>query len=392
MLRVLVVTSRFPDRNRPHLGNFVERQVVELAARPGVEVAVVIPVPVSPLGFGVRPHVRAMLALPREEVWKGVTVFRPRYTALPRLPASNERSLARHLTAALGEIRRRFPFDVIAAQFFWPEGPAALAAGRALGVPVSIKARGHDFDQWQARRGSLPLDLAATDGFLAVSAELRDRMIGCGLPADRIRVHHTGVDRSLFEPRDRAAAKAALGLSGPVLLSAGNLRPRKNLALALEVLRELEGATLLIAGGGPDAARLRRRIRDLGLNERVRLLGAVPQGEMPCLYAAADLTLHTARREGLANVWVESLACGTPVVTTAVGGAAEIIDRPAAGRLAEPNVEALAAAVRELLDRPPAQAEVAAAAARFDWRRNGAEMEEHLRALADRGWNDRPPL
>jgi teichuronic acid biosynthesis glycosyltransferase TuaC len=384
MLRVLVVTSRFPDLNRPHLGNFVERQAIELAARSGVEVAVAAPAPVSPLRFGLRPHVRALLELPREEVRKGVTVFRPRYTALPRLRAYNERSLARHLTAALGEIRRRFPFDVIAAQFFWPEGPAVLAAGRALGVPVSIKARGADLDQWQARRGSLPWDLAEADGFLSVSAELRDRMIGCGLPADRIFVHYTGVDRSLFEPSDRAAAKAALGLAGPVLLSAGNLRPRKNLGLALEVLRELKGATLLIAGGGPDAARLRRRVRDLGLEARVRLLGAIPHGQMPHLYAAADVTLHTSRREGLANVWVESLACGTPVVTTAVGGAAEIIDRPAAGRMAAPDAEALAAAVRELLDRPPAQAEVAAAAARFDWHRHGAEAEEHLRGLVDR--------
>ncbi len=116
----------------------------------------------------------------------------------------------------------------------------------------------------------------------------------------------------------------------------------------------------------------------------MRLLGAVPHERMPGLYAAADVTLHTARREGLANVWVESLACGTPVVTTAVGGAAEIVDRPAAGRLVEADAEAMAAAVRELLDRPPAPAEVAAAAARFDWRRHGAQAEKHLRALVRR--------
>ncbi|HEX8240022.1 MAG TPA: glycosyltransferase [Allosphingosinicella sp.] len=384
MLRVLVVTSRFPDRNRPHLGNFVERQAIELAGRPGVEVAVAVPVRVSPLGFGVRRPVRAILALPREEVWKGMTVFRPRYTAIPRLGGYNARSLARHLASALGEIRRSFPFDVIAAQFFWPEGPAALAAGRALGVPVSIKARGADFDQWQARRGLAPADLAEADGLLAVSAELRRRMIDRGLPADHIAVHHTGVDHSLFAPRDRAGAKAALGLSGPVLLSAGNLRPHKNPALAVDVLSRLEGATLLIAGGGPEAARLRRRIRHLGLEERVRMLGAVPHLQMPALYAAADVTLHTARLEGLANVWVESLACGTPVVTTAVGAAAEIIDRPEAGRLAAPDSEAMAAAVREILERPPRQTEVAAASAGFDWVRHAAEAEDHLRALADR--------
>lgn len=384
MLRVLVVTSRFPDRNRPHLGHFVERQVVELAARPGIEVAVVIPVPVSPLPFGVRRHARALRALPLEEVWKGVPIFRPRYTAIPRLRRRNARSLALSLTRALGDIRRRFPFEVIAAQFFWPEGPAALAASRALGVPVSVKARGHDFDQWRDRRVPGLPDLAEAEGLLAVSAELRDRMIGAGLPGDRIAVHYTGLDRRLFRPRDRAAAKAALGLAGPVLLSAGNLRPRKNLQLALDVALEAEPATLLIAGGGPDAAVLRRRVRDLGLEGRVRLLGAVPHEQMPALYAAADVTLHTALLEGLANVWIESLACGTPVVTTAVGGAAEIVDRPAAGRLAESDARAMAAAVREILDRPPAPTEVAAAADRFDWRLHAAQAEMHLRALVRR--------
>jgi glycosyltransferase involved in cell wall biosynthesis len=385
MLRVLVATSRFPNRFRPHLGNFVERQVIELAARPGIEVAVVIPVPVSPLGFGLRRKFREVLALPEEEVWKGVPVFRPRYTALPRLRGYNARSLERHLAAALHEIRGRFPFDVIAAQFFWPEGPAALFAARALGVPVSIKARGYDFDQWQALRGSTPTDLAEADGFLAVSAELRERMIDCGLPGDRINVHYTGLDRTLFAPRDRAAAKAALGLAGPVLLSAGNLRHPKNPGLALDVLSELEGVTLLIAGGGPDAARLQRRIRRLGLEGRARLLGAIPHHEMPQLYAAADVTLHTSRAEGLANVWVESLACGTPIVTTAVGGAAEIIDRHSAGRLAAPDARSMAAAIRELLDRPPEQAAVVAAASHFDWRRHAAQAETHLRALVEPG-------
>jgi teichuronic acid biosynthesis glycosyltransferase TuaC len=141
---------------------------------------------------------------------------------------------------------------------------------------------------------------------------------------------------------------------------------------------------LLIAGGGPDAARLQRRVRELGLKARVRLLGTIPHGEMPSLYAAADVTLHTACQEGLANVWVESLACGTPVVTTAVGGAAEVVDRPAAGRLVAPDANALAAAVREILDRPPPRAEVAASTARFDWHRHGAQAEEHLRALVHR--------
>lgn len=386
MLRALILSSRYPDAVRPQMGSFVEQLVLALAARPDVAVEVVAPIRVQPFPFGLRFQNRRLAGLPAEEMWNGVRVHRPRYVLPPRLGWLGPYSLARALLPRLKAIRADFAFDVLAAQFFWPEGPAAASIARRLGVPLSIKARGHDVEPAPWKRGRRPIVEAglAADGLLAVSAALRERMIALGLPAERIAVHHTGLDRTLFAPRDREAAKAALGLEGPLILWAGNLIARKRPLLALESLAHLPGATLVIAGSGPELPRIRVRAAALGLAARVRLEGWLPPARMAALYAAADVTLHTAASEGLANVWVESLACGTPLVVAEMAAATAFLSDRREGRVVRAEPAALAAAVRETLGAPPDRQVVAAAAALFSWKDSAAELDAHLRALVAR--------
>jgi glycosyltransferase involved in cell wall biosynthesis len=114
---------------------------------------------------------------------------------------------------------------------------------------------------------------------------------------------------------------------------------------------------------------------------RARLLGSVPPEAMPELLGAADLMLLPSEREGLANVWIEALACGTPILIPDVGGAREVLDRPEAGRLVARDPKAIAAAAREMLASTPDPLRVRAAAARFSWERNAAELHAHLAGL-----------
>ncbi len=383
MLRVLTLATLFPNGVKPTLGVFVERQTRALAARPGVEVRVVAPVglPVWPLSL--HPHYAPLRSLPCRETWNGLQVLRPRYRVWPKIgTAGTARRMATALLPVLRKIRTDYPFDVIDAEFFWPDGPAAVFLGGELGVPVSIKARGSDIHVWGTRPGvgwQVVAAGRAADGMLAVSGALRDDMAALGMPAKRIRVHHTGIDLEAFRPTDRAAARAALGVAGPLLVTAGALLPRKGQDLAIEALKALPGATLLLVGDGPDRGRLE------GLAERlpVRFLGVRPHAELPGLLAAADIMVLPTASEGLANVWIEALACGTPVVTSEVGGAREVFDAPTYGRLVPRDPAAIAGAVSDLLARPPSQEAVRRGALRFSWERNGAELAAHLRTLAE---------
>ena len=386
MLRVLTLASLFPNGAKPTFGLFVERQTLGLAAREDVEVEVVSPIGLPPWPLLRHPHYAPLAGLPERETWKGLIVHRPRFRVWPRIgaPGAAER-MADALLPLLEGVRARFPFDVIAAQFFWPDGPAAVLLGNKLGVPVSIKARGADIHHWGARPGIGEQIVAAgraAQGLLAVSAALKSDMAALGMPAERIRVHHTGVDLERFRPADRATAKAALGVTGPLLVTVGHLIERKGQAVAIEALARLPDATLMLVGDGPDRRALERLAASLGVTNRVRFLGAKPHEELPDLLAAANVMVLPTKSEGLANVWVEALACGTPVVTMNVGGAPDVIDRPAAGRLVSRDPGAIASAVTELLAAPPAQDEVRAGALRFTWEANSAALFEHLNSIA----------
>lgn len=386
MLRVLTLSTLFPNAAQPTLGVFVERQTLGLAAAADAEVEVVAPLglPVWPLSR--HPHYRARAGLPSQEKWKGLVVHRPRFPIVPLFGERwTARSMAHSLLPLVQRIRQHFPFDVIDAEFFWPDGPTAMRLARALNVPFSVTARGSDIQYWMKRpavANQIMEAARAAGGMLAVSAALGRVMAGFGMPADRIRTHYTGVDHDRFRPVDRSQAKAVLSIEGPLIVTVGALIPGKGQRVAIETAERLPGATLLLVGDGPDRGALEAMVRQKRLEPRIRLLGNVAHDEVAGLLAAADVMLLPSRSEGLANVWVEALASGTPVVTCNVGGAGEVIDRPEAGALVPADPDAMAAAIRTILANPPDQAAVRAASERFSCAANCRSLFDHLSAVA----------
>ena len=378
MLRVLTLSTLFPDASRPNFGVFVERQTQALARRDGVVVTVIAPIGSPRWPLSRLSRFAEFAAVPEHETWRGLEVHRPRFRS--------ERAVGRpaSIVRALTPLLDRASFDVIDASFFFPDGPAAVALGKRYGVPVSIKARGADIHHW----GRAPTTAAlvrragmAADGLLAVSGAMKADMVALGLPAQRICVHHTGIDRERFRPADRAAEKAALGVDGPLVVSLGALIPRKGHDVVIEGVAALPGVTLAIAGEGPDRRRLLRLAHALGVGDRVRFLGSVAHDALPPLLAAADVMALASSSEGLANAWIESLACGTPIVITDTGGAREVVRDPVAGRVVLRDGLAFAAAIGDILALPPNPLSVGATVDAFSWEANGAALHEHLAAL-----------
>lgn len=220
---------------------------------------------------------------------------------------------------------------------------------------------------------------------LAVSDAMRADMIALGMPGARIRVHHTGVDHDRFRPVDRAAAKAALGITGPLVLSLGALIPRKGHHLVVEAVAALPGVTLAIAGEGPERARLAALGADFGMGDRLRLLGSVPHASLAPIIGAADVMALASTSEGLANAWVEALACGTPIVIPDAGGAREVVTSAEAGRIVPRTPASIAVAIADLIARPPAADAVRATSLRFTWAANTAALVDHLTGLVAQG-------
>lgn len=386
-LRILSIATLFPDAARPNFGLFVERSLRALAAEPGIELTIVAPVGLPPFPLSLHQRYRALRSLPYRERWNGLTVHRPRFTLIPRVGAHrNPAAIAR----AVMPVARAGRFDVVDAQFFYPDGPAAMRVAGALGLPFSIKARGADISHFGHDPATAPQVKAAADraaGLLAVSAAMRRDMAAIGIDAGKVTIHYTGIDAARFHPGDRAAARAALGMGeAPAILTVGALIPRKGQALVIEALSALPGVHYWLAGAGEADGGYRALADRLGVGDRVHFMGPVANADLPALYRAVDAVVMPSASEGLANAWVEALACGTPIVISDAGGAAELVTAPVAGRIVARAPDAIADAVRAILTDPPASAEVAASLGdRFDWNRNGRELAEHLRHCAGLG-------
>ena len=389
VVRVLSLATLFPSAARPHFGLFVARQAEALAQRGDVDLVVVHPVAIAPPPFHRVINRPAELNLPAEARNWGIAVHYPRYPYVPRFGARwNPALIARAVLPLARRLHADAPFDLVDAQFLYPDGPAAARVAAALGLPLSIKARGSDIHLWGkvpfARRQMLAAARQAA-GLLAVSAALEGDMAALGMAEGKIAVHYTGLDHARFRPVPRGEARAmladTLGLAipdaAPLIASVGNLVALKGHRLAISALGEVPAVHLVIAGNGPERDTLLHLAAGLGLSDRVHLAGSVSPEAMPLLLAAAEAMVLPSEREGLANAWIEALACGTPLVIADVGGAREVVTSPTAGRLVARDPEAIARAVAELLADPPAQVAVAAHAARFSWDANAEQLAAH---------------
>ena len=203
---------------------------------------------------------------------------------------------------------------------------------------------------------------------IAVCEALKDVLIDLGIPGSRIQVLRNGVDLQLFRPLDRTEARQALGLRRPTLLSVGQLIPRKGHDIVIGVLEHLPGVDLLIAGEGPERRRLEILVRTLRVADRVHFLGQVPHEDLARLYSAADALILASSREGWANVLLEAMACGTPVVASDVWGTPEVVNASAAGILVrERTPAAFSNSVRRLFADPPPRSATRSHAEMFSW-------------------------
>ena len=368
-MRVLTFTTLFPNVANPNHGIFVENRLRHLLRTGAVESTVLAPVAWLPGRH--RP-------VPSEETRGGLRVLHPRWTPIPAIGMSvSPWILYAYAERALSRlVRNGCTFDLIDAHYFYPDGIAAVWLGRRFGLPVVVTARGSDVTQFPhyAVPRRLIRDAARQSGaVITVSAGLRDALIGLGVAPDKITVLRNGVDLDVFKPMNRMECRRAFDAEGRLLVSVGSLIERKGHHRTIAALAHLPDWHLLIAGEGPERSRLTSLAHSLGVASRVTLLGSLPHARLPVLYNAADLSMLSSSREGWANVLLESMACGTPVIASPITGNPEVVQSPAAGRIAEENSPAgLAKAVRDWEATQPDRRLTRSYAERFGWEETSA--------------------
>ncbi len=374
-LRVLWVTRIFPNRVEPLSCAFQRQQLAALSRRCVVEVLAAIPYHpgVSLLGERTRPG--RLTAVPERDEIDGVSVVHPRAPYLPGAgrvlaPVNAPLYLAGLLPHVPG-LRGRF--DVVLGAWLYPDACAAALLARMLGLPYVVKAHGTDVNvvaRWRSVRPLVASALRSAAYAIGVSRPMVEALVALGAPKARAVLVRNGVDRALFHPADRGAARRELGLPehGRVVTFVGNVSREKGIHELLRAFEALgrdgcdggEPVHLVVVGDGPEReaveqAALRRERGPADLRDgrgRILAVGARPLSQVARHLAATDLLALPSWAEGTPNVVLEALAAARPVVATRVGGIPDVVTPGCTGLLVPPrDAGALARALRDALAR-----------------------------------------
>lgn len=392
-LRTLLFSTLFPSAARPTHGIFVETRLRELLSGGGVETRVVAPVPWFPSRSPRFGDWAKMAATPAFETRGGVPVWHPRYVLPPKVGMNvAPLTLALSARATVARLLREgYDFDLIDAHYYYPDGVAAALLARWFNKPFVVTARGTDLNlipQYALPRRMIRWTAQRATASIGVCAALVDVLAEMGIARERLHVMRNGVDLERFAPLDPQSCRRELGITanGPILLSVGHLVERKGHHLAIDALLSLPEAHLVIVGDGEERERLRQQVAARGLAARVSFAGARPNTELARWYSAADLLILASSREGWANVLLESMACGTPVVATRLWGTPEVVQNATAGVLIDArSAEAIAGGVRSLLAAMPSRAAVRAYAEAFGWAPTSQAQRDLFARIAAQG-------
>ena len=391
---LVVLSTLFPSAQEPIAGVFIRERMFRVAKR--LPVTVISPQPWFPLQGLVRcwrPDYRPARA-PFETV-DGVEIHRPRFFALPAiLRRFDGFSVALATWGLLRRLKRAGRADVLDVHFAYPDGYAGYLLAKWSGLPFVITLRGKEerLRQVEAYRLRMATALKQASKVIAVSAALRQVGIELGADAGDSMLIGNGIDLNKFHRVARDHARHELGIpeDAQVLVSVGGVGERKGFHRVIEclpaLLKDHPKLLLLVIGGpSPDGdwtERLRQMVRDKGLDKHVRLIGPMPPETLKTPLSAADLFVLATRYEGWANVFLEAMACGQPVVSTQVGGNAEVVCRDDLGTLVPfDDPLALTREIHRALGHPWDRAAIQAYAQENTWDRRINTLVDTFRSI-----------
>ncbi len=369
---VLTFTSLYPNQVQPRHGIFVENRMKELVKQHPVDLTVVAPVPWFPFKGKRFSQYGTFASVPKKEIRHNFTVYHPRYLVIPKVGMSLAPALmALSLFPFIKQLHKQHSFDLIDGHFFYPDGVVATLFGKLLKLPVINTARGNDitlYPKYTLPRVMIKWAIENSNAVISVCKFLSDKINALGVNQPNNLVMRNGVNLALFQPQNREEMRKELGLSSFTLISVGHFIERKGHHYVIDAVNQLPDCKLILIGDGPMESQLKTQVEKLGLNDRVIFTGGLKQQQLPDYYSAADCMVLASSREGWANVLLESMACGTPVVATRISGTPEVVLNDTAGILIdERSGSGIAAGIKQLQQHYPSRKKTRRYAESFSW-------------------------
>ena len=397
-MHILTVTSFFPNAANRQRAVFIENLV--RALRRSQRVDVVSPIPFVP-PFSRRPDLQALRSIPGVDRIDDIDVEHPRFVILPKMGWF---SGIGYFFGILGTLRRwrrrvRDPDSlVVHAHCAYPDAVGVALAARLLRLPYFVTAHGSDINVYAEKtilRAQISWALRHATGVIAVSKAIEDKIKRMtGLTPRRLRqIPCAGFDPSVFSPARKGTKcpDGKLPADAHLVVFVGLLVPIKGVEFLIAAWAELQRRNqlrpadwLIIVGDGPCRNDLERQARDVGVADRIRFVGSIPQTQVARWIGAATVLCLPSRNEGTPNVVVEALASGIPVVASKVGGIPDLIREGENGMLVPPTEPLpLADALAESMAKVWNPNAIAASIADLTWNNLAVRNCEFLHSALD---------
>lgn len=389
-MKILVITNLFPNRQQLQRGVFNKIQFGRLAQL--TEMQIVSPLPWVP------PFIREkqkwlLRAVPiRDRVFE-MDVCYPRYFVVPKIGrllsgSALEWALRKHF------VKYPLPWqpDAVFAAWAYPDAWAAARLAKNWRCPFFVKTHGSDINILAAsglRRQMIAKALQQANGLVVNTQDLKSKVMDLGVDESRVHLIYNGIDHQRFYRRDQYECQSRLQLDKACqhIVFIGNLVPVKDVNSLIMAMPHLpDKVRLSIVGSGPLREVLKKTANEFGVSERVDFKGQQPHDEIADWMNAADVLCLPSLNEGCPNVILEAMACGTPVVASAVGGCTELIHPLKNGLLVpaqQPNQ--LAEALNIALNHNWDFAKIAAMMGKFDWDQGVEKIYQILKTGIEKG-------
>jgi glycosyltransferase involved in cell wall biosynthesis len=365
-LKILMITMLFPNIEEPNKAPFILQIAQELSKY--AQIKIIAPVRKLPMNSLFKKIIKGysdIEKIPFSEKFKGLDVYHPNIFLPPKVFRFLHGFLYfLSINNLVKRLSKEFDFDLILSPYLYPDGFASVLIAKSIKKPIVLEARGCDVNlltKYVIRRGLIKYACKNANAVITVTGDLKNKLMGIGIPEKKISVIYNGVNLESFKPTDKNAARQSLGLpqDKKIVLFAGNLEEVKGIRFLIESWRRLvkkfdKKIILVIIGEGKEKRGLLRLAGKYRLKDYVLIAGSKPHSVMPQWINAADVFCLPSIREGCPNVLLEAISCNKLVVASNVGGIPEIIKPSRSSILVEPgNIESLTEGLEKALSNGP---------------------------------------
>ena len=338
-MKVISICHMFPNRAWPNKGIFVKERLKALSRM--INNTIVAPIPYFPFLSLARKY-KGLDYIPLLEDYDTLSVYHPRYFMIPKYFKCMDGQLYYcALHPFISQMIKNYNFEILDFHWVYPDAFAGLKWAREFGKKIVVTIRGNEsicYLEKSLRKRMVINTLKSVDHIIAVSNDMKEKVVQeYGVERKKVTVIPNGIDPKKFFRTNKLDAQKQCGLElgSKYILALSRLSPEKGLDSLIKAFLGVsrQDTTLLIVGDGPLKSKLEEMVKDLGISKKVLFFGAVPHDETVKWYNAADVFCLPSLWEGCPNVVIESLASGTPVVASNVGGIPDLIPNDSYGIL-----------------------------------------------------------